>query len=63
MYISKVKKIISLFAIVYCGMLSVNAQPFRFQAEWEHYFKNNAKNIDTLSVDWPRKLAFMNVAP
>ena len=52
MYISKVKKIISLFAIVYCGMLSVNAQPFRFQAEWEHYFKNNANNLDPIEGVW-----------
>lgn len=52
MYISKVKKIISLFALVCCGMLSVNAQPFRFQAEWEHYFKNNANNLDPIEGVW-----------
>lgn len=52
MYIIKVKKIISLFAIVYCGMLSVNAQPFRFQAEWEYYFKNNANNLDPIEGVW-----------
>lgn len=52
MHINIIKKIISLFALVYFGMLNVNAQPFRFQAEWEHYFKNKANNLDPIEGVW-----------